>query len=534
MGRYFKAQNVELNRDFIYQPPIELMAKVIQGKDLAVDKYNEYQASIDEKLKAEGLKADEPRLREIINNYHSQIDELAKTVQADPLAASKQMGAIKNLGRDIGDNWSQGEVAKIQGNKQLRDKYVEELSKRKDVSEEWKTKALQKFDKEFTGTAYDKSGKYNPYNYENLNSKFDINEFLNKNLNGFEANGKKYSKDTVSGQWIKSDGNSKEEVTFDELYKTGKQLLNSNQEAKDYYEQSQRLGFLTLEDAGYEVENALTGYANKYSYKKEGEEHSIKENPYYKWNVERNEARLEKAKELGGLQLETNARTIEQLDIINQDFSKNLNDFMKNDLKLKPLEDKKRSSKEKKVYSFTPEQGRKEIKRLKTITKDPKILSILDKKLEKLNAISSMYRDKASNVSWNGAAAIVGVPAALQIKKDYETRYGSDPESMFSIKMNEFNINGKKYKNISYNDIIKNPEKYGLPEEMFYEVSGIGKNKKRELIPGLRADYNANSNIPAVYSATDMSVNDMLFDFNKGGNSIQAKADFNRMGLSIQ
>ena len=63
MGRYFKAQPVELNRDFIYQPPIELMAKVIQGKDLAVDKYNEYQASIDEKLKAEGLKADEPRLR---------------------------------------------------------------------------------------------------------------------------------------------------------------------------------------------------------------------------------------------------------------------------------------------------------------------------------------------------------------------------------------------------------------------------------------------------------------------------------------
>ena len=290
MGRYFKAQQAELNRDFIYQPPIDLMAKVIQGKDLAVDKYNEYQASIDEKLKAEGLKADEPRLKEIINNYHSQIDELAKTIQTDPLTASKQMGAIKNLGRDIGDNWSQGEVAKIQGNKQLRDKYVEELNKRKDVSEEWKTKALQKFDKEFTGTAYNKSGKYNPYNYENLNTKFDINEFLNKNLNGFEANGKKYSKDTVSGQWIKSDGNSKEEVTFDELYKTGKQLLNSNQEAKDYYEQSQRLGFLTPEDAGYEVENALTGYANKYSYKKTSEDHSIKENPYYKWNVERNEA----------------------------------------------------------------------------------------------------------------------------------------------------------------------------------------------------------------------------------------------------
>ena len=168
MGRYFKAQEVELNRDFIYQPPIELMAKVIQGKDLAVDKYNEYKASIDEKLKAEGLKADEPRLKEIINDYHSKIDELAKTVQSDPLAASKQMSSIKNLGRNIADNWNQGEVAKIQGNKQLRDKYVEELNKRKDVSEEWKTKALEKFDKEFTGTNFDNSGKYNDYKYENI------------------------------------------------------------------------------------------------------------------------------------------------------------------------------------------------------------------------------------------------------------------------------------------------------------------------------------------------------------------------------
>ena len=290
MGRYFKAQEVELNRDFIYQPPIELMAKVIQGKDLAVDKYNEYQASIDEKLKAEGLKADEPRLREIINNYHSQIDERAKIIQSNPLEAAKEMGALKALGRDISDNWSQGEVAKIQGNKKLRDKYVEDLNKRKDVSEEWKTKALEKFDKEFTGTNFDNSGKYNDYKYENLNDKFDINEFLNKNLNGFEANGKKYSKDTVSGQWIKSDGDSTEEVTFDELYKTGKQLLDSNQEAKDYYNQSQRLGFLTPEQVGYEVENALTGYADKYSYKKEEEDHSIKENSNYWKQLEWNKA----------------------------------------------------------------------------------------------------------------------------------------------------------------------------------------------------------------------------------------------------
>ena len=293
MGRYFKAQNVELNRDFIYQPPIELMAKVIQGKDLAVDKYNEYQASIDEKLKAEGLKADEPRLREIINNYHSQIDELAKTVQADPLAASKQMGAIKNLGRDIGDNWSQGEVAKIQGNKQARDNYqklLDERVKQGKIMQEDASKALQLFDSKYTGIGYEGPSKYNNYQTENLNDYINAMDVADKIGKGWEADLKAKGYQYADGQWVRSVNGSTEKVDFTEVKNAVEKGLVADKELMGYYEQQVKLGFMTPEQVSQKLKDVTDVVANKYSYTKEKKETGMDANSNYWKQLEWNKA----------------------------------------------------------------------------------------------------------------------------------------------------------------------------------------------------------------------------------------------------
>ena len=39
--------------------------------------------------------------------------------------------------------------------------------------------------------------------------------------------------------------------------------------------------------------------------------------------------------------------------------------------------------------------------------------------------------------------------------------------------MNEFNINGKKYHNVSFNDIARNPTYYKLDKDAFWEQQQI-------------------------------------------------------------
>lgn len=538
MGRFFQAQPIELSKDNIYQPPLELMMAANQYKNQEIQQTGDNAQVLLDSLDFRHNQIDNENTKNITKEISDKVNNAVEIFNKD-LSSPEARKMLSSLKDEIKTRYNSGDIYNIQKTNDNLNAFEKQMDDAK----------LSELDKERHRAYFNNWAKENPTGslknffspgniVEDKDTLTEYTKFHNANKADIETK----TRETIGARWNTLTDNQKETLVFENGYRD---FINATPELKDMLKTQMNSGLFNDRNIKFDSKDNLDmtqGFGlqmlpstKALDYTRELKDSITKSvNPYENIDYERkyraNQDRLKKSEELGGLQLETNARTFQQLDIINQDFSKNLNDFMINELKLKPIYNKIRNQ-----NVFTPEQGRNEIKRLQKTTKDPQILKILNNKLQKLEDIADTYRTKASNVSWNGAAAILGIEPAIQVKKDYEARYGTDPESMYSIKMNEFNINGKKYNNLSFNDIIKTPEKYGLPPEMFYTVENKGtKTETRTLLSGMSTMYNAKSSIPAVYSATDMNVNDMLFDFNNSGNSIQAKADFNKLGLSIQ
>jgi len=175
MGRFYRTAKPEFVDNNMYTPPVELMAGVIKNADAQIKENETALLSLYDKLQAQSLKQDEPRLKEIINDYQSQIEGMAKKIQEDPMAFRKEIGNIRQLGRTINNDWTKGEVATIQGNKVARDTWVKdhlEKAKREKgyVTQDDMTYAQQQADSMFKGTNYKGPGDYEQWKQENLNA----------------------------------------------------------------------------------------------------------------------------------------------------------------------------------------------------------------------------------------------------------------------------------------------------------------------------------------------------------------------------
>ena len=291
MGRFFQAQEVELSKDHIYQPPVELMAKVIENADTQIQANETALLSLYDKLQAEGLKVDEPRLQEIIKGYQSSIDNMATELQQDPLGFRKRMASIKQLSRDISNDWSKGEVAKIQGNKQARDNYqklLDERVKQGKIMQEDANKALQLFDSKYTGIGYEGPNKYNTYQTENLNDYINAMDVADNIGKGWQADLKAEGYQYDDGQWIRSVNGSTEKVDFNEVKNAVEKGLLADKELMGYYEQQVKLGFMTPQEVSKKLSDVTNVDANKYSYTKTKEETGMDANSNHweqlKWN----------------------------------------------------------------------------------------------------------------------------------------------------------------------------------------------------------------------------------------------------------
>ena len=60
MGRFYKTEKAEFIKDKMYQPPIELMTQVLTNVGKQIDAQEAVTIGLYDKLKAEGLSADQP------------------------------------------------------------------------------------------------------------------------------------------------------------------------------------------------------------------------------------------------------------------------------------------------------------------------------------------------------------------------------------------------------------------------------------------------------------------------------------------
>lgn len=275
MGRFYRTAKPTFVDDNIYTPPWELATQVLSQVDSDIAENEQNLLAFNDLLQAEALQQDQPRVREIISGYENQINELTQKIQENPLEFRRDTGAIRNLGRDIHENWTRGEIAAIQGNKGTYDAWLKnEMEKTKAtkgyVTQEDVNYARQKFLSDFRGTNFQAdSGTYDTIYTEALNPFVDLEDLAEERAKGYEADViKNLGASIGSDGYIRKTRGSREFVSYEEIYKgVYSSMLNDN-ELMSYYGQQMKLGALTPQQVDAKLNAAASRVANKYSYEK--------------------------------------------------------------------------------------------------------------------------------------------------------------------------------------------------------------------------------------------------------------------------
>lgn len=531
MGRFFKAQPVELNRDFIYTPPVELMAKVIGNADTQIKENETALLSLYDKLQAESLKQDEPRLKEIITGYQSQIEGMASKIQEDPLAFRKEMAKIRQLGRDINNDWTKGEVSAIQGNKFARDKWVKdhlEKAKREKgyVTQDDMTFAQTQADQMFKGTDYKGPGDYKQWSQENLNAFVNLEDISEDRAKGYIADVVTRHGAYTDGKYMYTSENKKEVVPFDTIKKGVLTSMLNDRELMAYYGQQVRLGRFTQDDVAAKLQDAANRVAEKYSYSKvESGRKSITGDPFAlkamdfenQWKLKMADWGREDKKEIAGPSIDANIRTGEQLDILNKNFSASLFNLA-GKLGVKSTREDGR---------ITPQDVRTKIQSLNKMATTPAQKKAIQNYYNTLNDITAQYNSGQVKASWSGFASVYGTDVAVAARKQFEA-YTKDPRNLYDKKM-DYKVNGKLYRNITLYDVYNSPQKYGLKPDAFVKTDEYGETVKRDI----KEIFVHGSQVPVMVSdrKEDWQYNDMLFEFEGDDMNIEGQTSFGELGI---
>lgn len=275
MGRFYKTAKPTFVDENIYTPPWQLATQVLSQVDSDIAQNEQILFALNDKLQAEALQQDQPRVREIISGYETQIDELTKKIQENPLEFRRDTGTIRNLGRDIHENWTRGEIAAIQGNKSTFDdwqkRHLEKVKATKGyITQEDMTNAKQLFLNNFGGTNFQSdSGMYDNIYTEDLNPFVDLEDLAEERAKGYEADlVKNFGAAIGPDGYIRNTTGSREFISYEEIYKgVYSSMLNDN-ELMNYYGQQMRLGVLTPQQVDTKLQAAANRVANKYSYEK--------------------------------------------------------------------------------------------------------------------------------------------------------------------------------------------------------------------------------------------------------------------------
>ena len=529
MGRFYKTSVSQFVDKNIYTPPWELMSKVIANTDSQIQENETALLSLHDKLQAQSLAVDEPRLKEIINGYTNQIDELAGKIQQNPLEFRRDTGAIRNLGRQIHTDWTQGEVAAIQGNKSARDAWVKEHLERTKAKQGYVTQddvtfANSAFDKQFNekgGTKYD-NGKYNAYTTENLNAFVNLEDIGEERAKGYISDVVQKNGAYSDGKYMYTSESKKEFVPLNTIKQGVMSSMLNDKELMAYYGQQVRLGRYSQEEVAGKIEAAANRVAEKYSFtKEEAGKKSVSGDPFalenlrtkndiklegikFGYDMKKKEAEWEheNKKELSGVVRNVNANTIEKSQYVTQSYQNQLGVIgsklgLGANVSEQQIKDKLNYLKSKKGLSDAS---------YNQIMNDVKYANESRKK--------GMWE-----ASYTSLSDVFGVKSAVTAQKSMNA-YTKDPKNLYGVPLRIDLGNGYRMK--------------GTVNELKNKVLANGKkvfnitNDDGEALNILGVD----SALPVVYDENNFGANDMQFQVQLGdGRVVSAYASFDDLGL---
>ena len=249
MARFYKTASVA-PMDYMYQMNIPLMERALQANELGVNQQIERTQQIgDAAAKFAYLTPDAQRAAEISKQYDEQVNSIAKAIQDDPRNWRKQKGSIRDIAKNLQQNYQVGEISKIVGNYNKYKELDDYITKREEAGKinplegsAFRAKALESLK---SGTAYDpKTGVYQQLNAVKPMDTINVRERLQKFVDDIKKQ-ENLEWDTQAGQYFKKTTQGREWISPDRIIQAAMTGLAGDTELQQYLKQRSDFGLMS-------------------------------------------------------------------------------------------------------------------------------------------------------------------------------------------------------------------------------------------------------------------------------------------------
>ena len=551
MGQFYKAEKIDHVANPIYQPPIELMAKVLEAKDKIVDEGIAKTEQLNKALlDIQVLDPDNLRAQEIMDKYKSKIAEISAKIQQNPLEYTRSMGDLTALSSDLQNEYTGGELGTLINQKKNYDAWKAlQIDRIKETKGAVTQRDLDNIDAAYMsmyrkagGANYQGKDKYNKLNLENVAEYVDAMAFAS-DLAGKVAVDKTAGDVWTAGGYDYDQGGT-ETRDPNKIREVIYANLNRNKGLQDYYDQQIRLGLMTEDQKLQELQDAADTAVTQWAFKKAGDV-KRSENPASARAAQYRYGRMA-AEDDARIQINTHAAKAvidNQYEIDKENRAKAAD--------LSALSQ---------IVSLTPEQVKQRrqgfneyagevAKYLHMDTKQPIYPHQIRQNLRDKIAQAKMYGDKkgiqefssmlnefenqrkssmqgTAESSWYSVAAIPGMD--LNKVSGYKKAIDAVKPVQMANKQGQVIISfpdgrTRMFRNTTVQAIYANPKKYGLSEDFFKDI-----NDNKISIGDLYE--NTSAIVPLATSATDMSRNSINIDVISDKFTIKQSIPFTNFG----
>ena len=555
MGRFYESTAANFVDDKMFQAPHQLMAQAMMNKDAQIDKQVEKVEAYDPLLQIKGLDADTARGRQLIAEYHSKIDDIVSGITKNPLEYNNYSRGIRELGRNIKDEWGSGEAFNINNNKMLYDKEIAEIDKLdpKTYEAAYKEREKAHLVENYTksgGIAWNKAlGKAgNSLDIASAYHPLDLND---DNFRQYmEASGYSSEKESSGGNgYIYSKTRGGEGLNAEQLVKAKYDYMKANPALQDAIK---RRGEINQDGyVGANIETALTydkkgkmvisddyygrnlQSAKRFAFNKTVNKDGLSADSTYMTMWSRAQDKADKDAEAKGEMMsapvvEAKARTKEQTAALNELYYNTLSSTAVAAGMPKGI-----------VYkNYT--QVNNEVNHLEKVANSQKDPKIRKASLERVVALRQgmknahdSWRGNSTEASYATFGSAYGVKAAVSAQKQMNALTTADTRNVYDKRM-DFRFKNEKgvdvvYHNIPFYTIYKDPAKFGLNKDAFDLIDPVSKLSKGK--KPIKEFYVQNSAMPVMISGDKWELNDMTLEFEVNGQSMQGQTSFKELGL---
>lgn len=300
MGRFFQAQPVQLAKDNMYAPPFEMMLAAMTKKD------NDIQQQADtlellRDLPIDRLDYHKEGAENIKKELHGQIDEIAQNIQKN-LLSPENKSQLNNLKRTIQQRYDSGDIYNIQQSAKNFREFEKKLDSDKNMTSALKEKHISEYWNDYANR--NPNGAYKDvYTPGPIIDDVDGLQQYTDWFKNLKPDEKKNIVEKAGGKWNVLTETERDGVVLENGFKD---FIASTPNLKDAYLQQGKSNIykdrnLLKPDGSLNFESGhlanIVKSAKELNYTSRTDSEKLEENPYYKWEIDRADAKAKEAQQ---------------------------------------------------------------------------------------------------------------------------------------------------------------------------------------------------------------------------------------------